>query len=231
MKKSVFRRGVLCLIGVIFLGLVWKAYSFWEKSVLHDIQPVVDQSVEWTQKLASDGKIIADLNGDKLNDCIQMEYIQMGEGEQRISEVEVYVAGYQEKLYLSKLTDIQFPYDASFEKLVLYDLDQNGVEELLLIFDIHKMGGRGSSDIFAIWIQYDCIECIKMNTSLDKTDCYHIDDIYYVEKIVYRKEERLLVRQYVYGDRGHADGIGERVAIVSLGDDKKSFDIVETWME
>lgn len=209
---------VLCVGGVYFLN---------KKSSFDSIQAVEDQSTTWTQQLASKGEVTADLNGDGLDDHIHITYIDAGEGEQRISELEIEVSGYQEKVQLYDFLKNNSSYSADFKKIMLYDLEENGTEEMLLLFDTRGAGGMGTVDIFSIWLQDDAIECIKMDTALPSSDYYNVDHIYDVEKVLYKGKERLLVRQYAYGEQGHSDGIAERIAIVELGADQKSFRVVE----
>ncbi len=60
----------------------------------------------------------------------------------------------------------------------------------------------------------------------------NIDGIYDIEKVEYNKEaEKLLVRQYVYGADGHADGIGDMVSIVCLDYKSGLLKSEQSWLE
>ncbi|MEG1459552.1 MAG: hypothetical protein RSJ40_09620, partial [Acetivibrio sp.] len=59
----------------------------------------------------------------------------------------------------------------------------------------------------------------------------NIDGIYNIEKIEYKEDIKFLVRQYIWGENGHADTIGDMVSIISFDEEKNSFIVEESWLE
>lgn len=74
-----------------------------------------------------------------------------------------------------------------------------------------------------------------MNTTdtstLEIESSWNIDDIYDIDKIKFEGTEKLLVRQYIWGQNGHADMIGNLISIVSLDGESNIFEIEKTWIK
>lgn len=81
-----------------------------------------------------DNELVIDLNGDGQDDKIQIAYVDQ-EGSQYIADFEVIITGSDNTFTINE-------YDASFEKLELFDFNQDGVNELIIMFDTHGGGGQ-----------------------------------------------------------------------------------------
>ena len=63
-------------------------------------------------------------------------------------------------------------------------------------------------------------------------ETWEMDGIYDIEKAEYNKEaEKLLVRQYVYGENGHVDEIGDMVSIVYFDHKSGLLKSEQSWLE
>lgn len=167
------------------------------------------------------------MNGDRKDDTIQIVYGEK-EGSKYIIKFEIVIAD-----RIGTFTKNE--YDASFEKLKLFDFNQDNENELVIMFDTHGAGGQGTHDIYVLWLNSDEIIAKQMNnpTAEDLADIessWTIDGIYDIEKIEYKENIKFLVRQYIWG-KGHADTIGDMVSIVSFNEDKESFMVEESWLE
>lgn len=193
-----------------------------------EIIPVIDNADEWSKILLTDGILVTDLNGDGKDDNIQVIYGEK-EGSKYIIKFEVAIADGSEPFTISE-------YDASFEKLKIFNFDQDNAEELVIMFDTHGAGGQGTHDIFVLWLNSNKIIAKQMNnpTAEDLADIeatWNIDGIYNIEKVEYKEDIKFLVRQYIWGENGHADTIGDMVSIVLFNEEKNSFIIEESWLE
>lgn len=188
-----------------------------------NINPVEDEGDEWTSIILKEGELITDLNADGCDDVIKISYKNI-EGSNCISNFEIIIMG-DSSVYSIK------NYDASFEKLERMDIDKDGVEDIIFLFDTHGSGGQGTHDIFL----FNHSSLKKLSSSLDINEELkaenNVDDIYFMEKIIYNEEERLLVRQYLYGEEGHADGKGDMVSIVSFDSSTDAFIKELSWLE
>lgn len=127
-------------------------------------------------------------------------------------------------------------YDASFEKLKLLDIDQDGSKEILLLFDTHGAGGNGTHDFYILKYDAEGFYTKVINTvdgiSVHIKETWEMDGIYDIEKAEYNKEaEKLLVRQYVYGENGHVDEIGDMVSIVYFDHKSGLLKSEQSWLE
>lgn len=193
----------------------------------NSIESINSQTSEWTAKLSEAGELEIDLNMDEQADYISLANVNM-EGSQLISKFEVAIAGCANNFIIEN-------YDASFEKLELFDFDGDGLEELIIMFDTHGGGGQGTHDIYVLWLKDTCIEAHKLDTlvelTIDVDASYNIDGVYSFEKVLYNGQEKLLVRQYMWGEEGHADMIGDMVSIVTLSKDRTQFVAEESWIQ
>lgn len=193
-----------------------------------DITAVFDKADKWSKTLLSDGKLIADLDGDKKDDTIQIEYKEI-EGSKYIKEFEVVLA---ESNAAYKLND----YDASFEKLKLFDFDNDGVDELVIMFDTHGAGGQGTHEVYVLWLNSGTITAKQLNDpGTEKLEDFELswnaDGIYDIEKIKYKGDTKFMVRQYVWGDGVHANTIGDILSVISFDKESDSFAVEESWLE
>lgn len=195
--------------------------------MINQITFVVDEGDEWTRILQETDELIADFNKDSADDNIQIIYEEK-EGAKYINQFLLSLGG-------AKYPFIISDYDASFQKIAVIDIDQDNNNELVVMFDTHGGGGQGTHDLYIIKLNTDEIIAKKINTtdtsSLKKESSWNIDDIYDIEKIKFGGIEKLLVRQYVWGDNGHADMIGNLISIVSLDEESNIFVVEESWME
>lgn len=186
---------------------------------------IMDNADEWSKTLLMSGELEVDLNGDKRADNIKITYVDK-EGSQYIKEFKVMLTGQDSPFIIEN-------YDASFEKMELFDFGKDNVEELVIMFDTHGAGGKGTHDIYVM--RLDSGKASKINSAVeplvDIESFWNIDDIYDIEKVKYDGEEKMIVRQYVWGTDGHADAIGDIVSIVSFNQEINSFIADSSWME
>lgn len=192
---------------------------------INDLQTVTDEGIEWSNMLKQDGILTADINQDGQDDVIRIACQEL-EGSMYITEFTIKLGG-SDTVYSME----EEYYDASFEKLELLDVDGDGSREVLFLFDTHGGGGQGTHDI----MMFNDSELVQISSSLEpalemENEAY-LDGIYYIEKVLYGEEEKLLVRQYMYGEDGHSDGIGDVVSIVSLDSDTSSLIADVSWAE
>lgn len=190
-----------------------------------DFRVVTDEGTEWSGMLRQDGILTADINQDGQNDVIRIVSQEL-EGSLYITEFAIELGGDDTVYSLENEY-----YDASFEKLEWLDMDCDGSREVLFLFDTHGGGGQGTHDI----MMFSDKELVQISSSLEPAveieNGAYLDDIYYIEKVLYGEEEKLLVRQYMYGEDGHSDGIGDVVSIVSLDSDTSSLIADVSWIE
>lgn len=193
----------------------------------NSIEEIYSRSAEWPAKLAESGELEINLNMDEQADLISLVNVNV-EGAQLISKFEVLISGCKNNFIIEN-------YDASLEKLELFDFDGDGIEELIIMFDTHGGGGQGTHDIYVLWLKDSCIEAHKLDTlvelTIDVDPTYNFDGVYSFEKVLYNGREKLLVRQYMWGEEGHADAKGEMVSIVTLSKDKTRFVAEESWIQ
>lgn len=188
---------------------------------------IIDEGNEWTKILQKNDELIADFNKDSAEDSIQIIYEEK-EGSKYINQFRLSLGGAK---YPFIITD----YDASFQKIVVIDMNQDNHNELVIIFDTHGGGGQGTHDLYVIELNTDEIIAKKINTTdistLEIEPSWNIDDIYDIDKIEFEGTEKLLVRQYIWGKNGHADMIGNLISIVSLDGESNIFGIEKAWIE
>ena len=241
MKKWYLIFGIVMLIATTTTACQFKGNVRQEEEVNNNIDssanlpenereiiPIIDNADEWSKTLQADGSLVADLNGDSKDDTIQIEYDEK-EGSQYIKKIEMVIEDSSNPFILSE-------YDASFEKLKLFDFDQDNKNELVIMFDTHGAGGQGTHDIYVLWLNSDEIIAKQMNNPItedlvDIESTWNIDGIYNIEKVEYKEDIKFLVRQYIWGENGHADTIGDMVSIVSFNEEKNSFIAEESWLE
>ncbi|MEG1991746.1 MAG: hypothetical protein RR056_00045 [Acetivibrio sp.] len=215
------------IFGIVML-IVITTTACQSKGNVRKTIPIIDNADEWGKTLLADGSLAADLNGDSKDDTIQIEYGE-NEGSQYIKKFEIVIEDSSNPFILSE-------YDASFEKLKLFDFDQDKKSELVIMFDTHGAGGQGTHDIYVLWLNSDEIIAKQMKNPtvedlVDIESTWNIDGIYNIEKIEYKEDIKFLVRQYIWGENGHADTIGDMVSIISFDEEKNSFIVEESWLE
>lgn len=194
-----------------------------------EITFINDPCDEWTDTLKETGSLNADLNQDGIEDDIQIEYVEK-EGTLYIDRFAVSLGECRHSFVIDEAYD----YDASFQKLERIDLDHDNIDELLLLFDTHGCGGEGTHDLYTLWFHEDGIAAQKMSTE-DMTfsmpgETWNIDDIYDIDKVELEGKEKMLVRQYIWGEEGHADQKGTLVSILSYNARLNQFEIEKCWM-
>lgn len=171
---------------------------------------------EWSETLRNEGEIRADIDGDGQDDRVKIDYVTL-EGSQYIEKFEVSLAG-RERSFLIDQT-----YDASFVKMELFDIDGDQKDELLLLFDTHGGGGEGTHDLYLLWLNADEIAAEKADPFVkgieDLDASWSVDGIFDIEK----EGEKLLAYQYVWGDGGHSDVVGNLVSTVTYHKEDHSF--------
>lgn len=199
-----------------------------ETQNINQITPVMDQADQWSKMILKNNKLKADLNGDGEKDGIKILYKER-EGSRYIKKFSLILSNVKQPFFIED-------YEASFEKLELFDIDQDGNREILLLFDTHGAGGNGTHDFYILKYDAEGFHTKVINTvdgiSVREKETWNIDGIYDIEKVEYNKEaEKLLVRQYVYGADGHADGIGDMVSIVCLDYKSGLLKSEQSWLE
>lgn len=195
--------------------------------IISQITFITDECDEWTRSLQEKNELVADFNKDLVEDNIQIVYEEK-EGAKYIDRFQFSLGGNE---YPFVIDD----YDASFQKIEIIDIDQDGNDELVIVFDTHGGGGQGTHDLYIIRLNTDEILAKKINTidtsSLKMDSTWNIDDIYDIDKIEFNGNEKLLVRQYVWGENGHSDMIGNLISIVSFNNELNIFLPEKSWME
>lgn len=194
-----------------------------------EITFVEDPCDEWTNTLRETGSLNADLNQDGIEDDIQIEYVEK-EGTLYIDRFALSLGECRHSFVIDEID----AYIASFQKIELIDLDHDNIDELLLLFDTHGGGGEGTHDLYTLWFHEDGIVAQKMSTEdmifSMPGEAWNIDDIYDIDKVELEGEEKLLARQYVWGEEGHADQEGTLVSILSYNAKSNQFEIEKCWM-
>ncbi len=190
-----------------------------------EIEYLQSEASEYTATLQRENILSHDFNADGEQDCIEIEYINM-EGSQYISHFEVQMTGCKNPFVLEQ-------YDASFQKMELIDFDGDGLQEILLMFDTHGAGGMGTHDIYVLWVEEEDLEVHLVSRDFEPTmrldESCRLDGIYDIELIMHEGAQKLLAYQYVSGEGGHADQVGNLVSIVTLDKEKKTFEAEKSW--
>lgn len=192
-----------------------------------DIVALYDIADEWSKAVLNEGCLTADFNRDGKDDTLQIEYAEI-EGSKYIARFELTLADTAVSFSISN-------YDAHFQKMKLYDFDKDGADELVIMFDTLGVGGAGSHEVYVLWLKSDGIIAKQMNypetrSIVDIEPDWSIDDIYDIEKVKYKGDSKFLVRQYVWGEGGHADGVGALESIVSYDATNNTFIVEEAWL-
>ncbi len=191
------------------------------------IEMIGSTDAKWNESLSLNGKIDADLNEDGYPDRVQLEYEEK-EGSMYISRFECEISG------ISSLFVLQ-DYDAAFEKLELFDFNEDGMNEIIFMYDTHGTGGEGTHDIYVLWIETDFLKVQKIAPDIQGRcgleEYWNVDGIYSLDKCLYKGQEKVVVRQYVWGKDGHADQIGDAVSIVSLNETDSCFVAEDSWLD
>lgn len=114
---------------------------------------IIDEGNERTKILQKSDELIADFNKDSAEDSIQIIYEEK-EGSKYINQFKLLLGGTK---YPFIITD----YDASFQKIVVIDMEQDNNNELVIIFDTHGAGGQGTHDLYVIELNTDEITAKK----------------------------------------------------------------------
>lgn len=198
-----------------------------EEENIHQISLVPSKAADWTQTLMETHKLIFDLNLDNQDDVIYLTYEEK-EGSQYISRFEINIAGVSDTFTIED-------YDAAFEKLEVFDFDLDAIDELVILFDTHGSGGQGTHDIFVLSIENNSLKIYNMEPNIeglpDLEDSWNIDEPYIMQKVLYNGNEEILIQQYIWGEQGHSDHIGDLISIVSLNKESNCIMPKETWME
>lgn len=194
----------------------------------NQITPIMDHADQWSKIILKYNKLKADLNDDGEKDDIKILYEER-EGSKYMKKFSLILSNVKRPFFIED-------YDASFEKLELFDIDQDGNREILLLFDTHGAGGNGTHDFYILKYDAEGFRTKVINTvdgiSVHRKETWNMDGIYDIEKVEYKKEaEKLLVRQYVYGANGHVDEIGDMVSIVYLDYKSGLLKSEHSWLE
>lgn len=193
------------------------------------IVSVEDDSAAWSRDLQTTGMLAADLDGDGVEDTVQIEYTEL-EGTPYITRFEIILSNSASGFLISET------YDASFEKMEMADIDQDTKEEMFLLFDSHGAGGQGTHDLYVLWLKEDGVVARMMDTidaiSVAMEPDWMVDSIYDIEKIDRNGDQKLLVRQYMWDcEGGHSSRVGDLVSIVSFDSESGLFKAEESWIE
>lgn len=216
------------LVFILLFALYFAGCQAESENVQKEFVPVKDQREEWSKTLNQNGILYADINGDGQDDTVKITYEEL-EGAQYIADFNVNISG------LNGLFTVEEQYDASFIKMILYDVDKDDADELILLFDTHGGGGEGTHDIYILWMGKDGIKKEIINpyvTDIKNAETsWNFDGIYNIEKVEINGEENLLAYQYVWGENGHSDAVGNIISLVSYQSGQNAFSAKQSWME
>jgi hypothetical protein len=198
-----------------------------EEEINDQFSLITSRAADWTQTLTETQECTFDLDMDGQSDVIYLTY-EKKEGSQYLSRFEVKIADVSEPFLIEN-------YDASFEKLEVFDFDQDGTEELIILFDTHGSGGQGTHDIFVLSVKNHFLKIYLMEPNTDRLagleDSWEIDEPYMIQRVLYHGNEELLIRQYIWGEQGHSDHVGDLISIVALEKESGRILSKEAWME
>lgn len=164
---------------------------------------------------------------DEQEDVINLATEEI-EGSQHISRFEVNIAGVSDTFIIQD-------YDASFEKLEVFDFNKDGIDELIILFDTHGSGGQGTHDIYVLSIADNSFKIYNIEPKIegleDLENSWNIDEPYIIQKVLYNENEEMIIRQYVWGEQGHSDYVGDWISIVFFNEETDCIIPKESWME
>lgn len=224
---------VICLVGLTVTMLSGCSNLHQKNDGNRELAVCETSAADWKQELLSGGILEADLNGDGLADRVKLEYAEQ-EGSRFISEFECEIKGISNLFALRN-------YDAELEKMEVFDFNEDGLNEILFLYDTHGTGGAGTHDIYVLWTEQNeqteekFLKIQKLQPDVsgrnELEEDWNVDGIYSLEKCIYNNMEKIAVRQYIYGKDGHADHIGDVVSVVSLQENSSCFQAEESWIE
>lgn len=233
-KRTAGRAALICaVLAALLFGGFRIGNTLKEQRMFHDFRPVADETAEWSRTLADSNVLEADLNRDGQTDSIYMECVEE-EGAQLIFEFEIQISGFRNPCILNELDGSYRQLDASFEKLELFDLNGDGTDELILMFDSHGAGGQGTHDIYVVWMDGKELSARKVGQDVegraDLSTADGVDGIYSLEKISWDGEVKLLVRQYAWKG-AHSDGFADVLSLVRMEKGADRFRAEDSWTE
>ena len=119
---------------LIFIILFFTSLSACQKDKESEIKYIKSVASEYTATLQREDRLAHDFNADGAQDYIEIEYAKM-EGSEYVSRFEAQISGCKNAFLLEQ-------YDADFKKMELLDFDDDGVEELIFLFNTHGVGGQ-----------------------------------------------------------------------------------------
>lgn len=196
-----------------------------EKAKSYGITAVETNWKTWSEELREKSTLTEDFNEDGKPETITISYV-VKEGTPYIDQFQVTTKGRESSFVLSD-------YNAYLEKIETCDLDGDGSEELLIQFNTWGGGGQGTHDIFALWLNSQEMKSTRINSTAAATEGsqWLIDEIYDIQKVMYQGQERLLARQYVSGEEGHSDQVGDWVSVLHYNPKEDSFASENDWLE
>ena len=197
-------------------------------SIPEDSWDVIEnkQDMEWTKSLRELGKIQINIDGCK-------GFISI---KNNVREGASYI-GHMEIAFKDKETPyIIEDYDATFEKLSTFDVDNDGNKELLVLFNSHGNGGQGTHDLMIFKEEKAGIKCVNLAEKIDENK-FNIDVIFTKDKkiqllnmdgfIAYELKITNSSYDFLYNERelylttkGKADGIFDFTIVRWKGEER-----------
>lgn len=194
--------------------------------------PILTETQQWVSTILKEGYLVADLNKDGIDDSVSMEISVKG-GAPYISRFEL-ALDQGGSFVISESEQSYDDYDADLEQIELFDFNADGVNEIILLFDSHGVGGNGTHDIFVLWIDPEkqivgklLVPCVQLDDSVEIP--FEMDSIYGIQKVSYEGKERIQTHQYLWGEEGHSDDRGDLVCIVTLEENSDTFVAEAYW--
>ncbi len=203
---------------------------------IHKYQPDLTKIGNWVPYLNQNGELTVDVNGDGVDDRFRIEYVDK-EGGIYIAFFE-FMLGEGEQFTISESTSPYEDYDAQLEVIELLDFNGDETDELILMFDTHGVGGRGTHEIFVLWMdnnkritaqRMDGYVELSKDNQIQTSEDTNFDMIYRIQKIVYEGKERLMTYQSMW-EGTHSNGTGDLVSIVTLDRDSNMFKAEQAWL-
>lgn len=192
----------------------------------------VDKCVHTLHK---NGKVLVDADEDGLADTFYIDYGDR-EGGLYIEEFGLILGGGGSfRILESERPDT---FNGHIEYIDSFDFNEDGKEELLVMFDTHGGGGQGTHELYVLWLEEDGsiisdgpISHVEMPDTVrpELSEEARVDTIYHVQKVELEGKLCLQVRQYAW-ENFHTDSIGDLVSIVSLEKGSNKLIAEEAWL-
>lgn len=192
----------------------------------------VDKCVHFLHK---NGEVLVDANKDAIEDSFRIKYVDR-EGGLYIEEFEFALGGGSSFRILE--SELPYTFNGHIEYIDSFDFNEDGKEELLVMFDTHGAGGQGTHELYVLWLEEDGsiisdgpITHVEMSDTVrpDLSEAARVDTIYQVQKVELEGKLCLQTRQYAW-ENFHVESIGNLVCIVTLEKGSNELVAEEAWL-